>query len=546
MILLLMTQGRLREALELALAPIEWDHNPPPPPPPPAKEDGYTRDLDPTLRNPERGMYFSDYPGEEKLPDGTPDPRRLHHTIVSEWLHLDEVCGDMLVWDRANPGNSSQVLQDYADDVLKYARAQGVKVLFRPRYDRKAKPGKVSKACTENGNPSGTPVFHAETIELQENHIDQVAAMLGDYKDVIAFIQAGYLGNWGEWNTAGKDDDVNETPYGPVNAPFLHNKEMRLRVMRRILTAYTANGIEHSVEFRRPVFAAEAIALKTGVSVGIYNDCFMTNDHDYGTYRNLTPPEFDEGSSQNHPSTVDSVIIRHWKGFTASITSSASFGGETCPTNGSDGFSNYGERWRNCDVMVDDAGDPATMHMCYLNGDYLGDQCRPSENPPPCAVNEDLVTGAVTHWEENGCYDEIQTKLGYRFEVLKVEYTPSVRAGELFEVLVTIKNTGWARMHRPRCAALVLQAGLNRSEFNMEWGAVQVWAPGEWETTLRVHDLAPVEPDRYAVRLWIPDPDAEVVTAYAVKLASKLNSEELFNPATGDNSLFVWIDVREP
>jgi hypothetical protein len=137
----------------------------------------YTTDPDPELRNPERGMYFARLPGSGDF-----------HTIVSRWLYLGRVCDEDLMWNGHGQGGTSPVLNAYAEELEK-CRASGVKVLFRPRYDESDSQGQPS-GCTING----APVFHADSKARQFNHNDAVAAMLGDYRDVIAYIHAGYLG----------------------------------------------------------------------------------------------------------------------------------------------------------------------------------------------------------------------------------------------------------------------------------------------------------------------------------------------------------------
>ena len=70
--------------------------------------------------------------------------------------------------------------------------------------------------------------------------------------------------------------------------------------------------------------------------------------------------------------------------------------------------------------------------MNYLNGDYAND--------------------AVSTWISGGCYDDIRRKLGYRFEVKRVEYTPAVASGEKFSVTIDVANSGWARLQKSRTA----------------------------------------------------------------------------------------------
>jgi hypothetical protein len=445
-------------------------------------DTSYTPDDDPTLRNPERGMYFG----------STPNTPEEFHTIVPKWLWLAPACGVNLTWNGYNQPGTSSVLNTYAAQ-LEAARTGGYKVLFRPRYDKEP-GGIVSDLCMING----VKVFHADTMVRQKNHIDAVAAMLGDYKDVIAFIQAGYLGNWGEWNWA---------RYEKENAPFLDSYTTRSEIIDHVLSKYAAEGIQQHVERRRPVFAKQVLDRNASARVGFHNDCFMTNDSDYGTYSN-----YQSGEPSNFSSAS---AAKAWAQQT--LTPSASFGGETCPLDPPGA-----ERWRICDNMDGPDSEPGSLHMNYLNGDYAND--------------------AVTTWTSDGCYDEIRRKLGYRFEVTRVEYTPTVAAGQKFLVRVEVKNTGWAKLHKPRVAKLVLRNGSALPPYEFSGGAVDSWAPGQ-KTTISAGGTAS-PPGMYSVRLWIPDPDAETHIPYAVKLATKRGNVNMFDGTTGENDLGVSITVQ--
>src|SRR5829696_4090492 len=137
-------------------------------------DTNYKSDDNPALKNPERGMYFGGLPSSSES-----------YTIVPEWLWLDTVCGQNLTWNGYNQSGTSPVLNAYATKLRTY-RTNGVKVLFRPRYDKP--DGNSPSDCTING----ARVFHANSKTRQFNHIDAIAAMLGAHRDVIAYIQAGY------------------------------------------------------------------------------------------------------------------------------------------------------------------------------------------------------------------------------------------------------------------------------------------------------------------------------------------------------------------
>ena len=125
---------------------------------------------------------------------------------------------------------------------------------------------------------------------------------------------------------------------------------------------------------------------------------------------------------------------------------------------------------------------------------------------------------------------------------------------------VDVKNTGWARLHKPRDAKLVLRNGGTPLEYTFSGGPVSNWAPGT-KTTISVSDSAP-PPGTYSVRLWIPDPDLleflsteealskpedyydNAKTNYAVKLATLRNGDNVFDQTTGENDLGVEIEVQ--
>lgn len=483
---------------------------------------GYTPDDDPDLKNPERGMYFGEVPG-----DGD------YHTIVPKWLWLAPWCGVDLIWDGPDSLSTSPVLKAYAEE-LEDARGAGYKVLFRPRYDQIAQDAEgdfcnVPSDCTFGSG--STKVFHANSLDRQKDHINAVAAMLAEYKDVVAFIQAGYLGNWGEWNIGNSSDC---TPYTPANAPMLYCCTDRLEIIDHLVSTYAAAGIAQHVELRTPVLAKEALELNSSAKVGLHNDCFMssnaTSTSDSGTYSdflNCSPQPCDKpepcdsgptcGSLQNFGSSAAS---RTWA---EGRTEGFSFGGETCSSDGN-------ERWRTCANMTSPTGDPAKLHLIYLNGDH--------------------AEGAVSTWVQGGCYPDIKRNLGYRFDVTSVDYTSTVAAGQSFQVRVEVANTGWAKLHKPRQAKIVLRSGLLSYPFEIpeeSGGAVASWAPGQ--TTLLSVTACPPPAGMYKVRLWIPDPDVVDPSApqqipYAVKLATKHDGDNVFDPTTGENDLGVEIEVQ--
>lgn len=275
-----------------------------------------------------------------------------------------------------------------------------------------------------------------------------------------------------------------------------------------MLSAYAAQGIVQDVELRRPVFAKEVTDRNPSVNVGLHNDCFMTDQDDMGTYGHFP------GSPANFGTEADA------KAWAQSFTADKSFGGETCPlTDNPEDPAFHTERWR---VYSNMTSEPAALHMNYLNGEWAAD--------------------AVSTWESGGCYPEIRSRLGYRFEVKRVDYTPAVASGHNFSVTIDIANSGWARLPRPREAKLVLRSGQAARVYGPSNGATRDWAPGT--TTLVSVTAAPPPAGIYEVRLAIPDPGAPVHIPYAVKLASLRGGANVFDGSTGENILGISLTVQ--
>lgn len=444
----------------------------------------FSADDDPGLLNPERGIYY--------WSPSASDP----HTLVAEWLYLGDACDDELRWAGRGAPTTSQVLDDYAEALVAH-RAAGRKVVFRPRYD----------TPSSEGAPNGCGLFEADGATRMRGHVDAVAAMLAEHADVVAFIEAGYLGRWGEWNHA---------DHAASTSPVLVDPAARRAFLAYVVEAYASAGLRRFVEVRRPLFAKELVDADASAAVGLYNDCFMTTSSDYGTYSN-----FESGNPSNFANAADA------KAWAVAWTAGAPFGGETCPTG--DGT----ERWRSCDAMVGPSSEPGSLHMSYLHGGYAVD--------------------ARSTWETSGCYEEIRRRLGYRFEVDAVEYPPEAAPGQPLTVSVSLRNTGWARMHNPRRAALVLRSasaayvvgdaldGYESIAATPGGDAVESWAPGE--TTTFTASFAAPPAGTYSLRLMLPDPDRPEVIAYAVKLASRRDGVPVFDATTGENDLGVTLTV---
>ena len=229
-------------------------------------------------------------------------------------------------------------------------------------------------------------------------HLDQLKPYLENNADVIAVLQAGFIGAWGE---------------GYYSSNGLNSSAGRYQVYDKILKTLPARRM---MEVRTPAYKKEFFQRATNLSpneaftmqdiarVGFHNDCFLASSTDYGTYQNVT---------------ADKAYLNRECLFVP-------IGGETCPPDG---------------VNPAD-GIKAQSEMRYLRWTYL---------------NQDYYRGVNDLWKLDGSMDNIMRELGYRFQLLSGEYSDKVAPGGSFSARIILKNLGYAPLFNPRLVELVLK-----------------------------------------------------------------------------------------
>lgn len=359
--------------------------------------------------------------------------------------------------DRLDPKYLGQVRSD-----LLAARAAGVKLVVRFAYS----------ADSSRDAPAARVV----------KHIRQLAPVLNANADVIATLQAGFVGRWGEWYYSDSFASDASRPWALTDADW----QRRGSVLRALLTATNPSIF---VQVRYPGIKQRLLRGQpraTGARVSIHNDCFLAGSDDYGTFAT-------EGD-------------RAWL---AAETRRVPLGGETCAVN------TPRSQWPSASAEL------AAYHWSYLNADYQPEVLR--------------------SWGTAGL-NQVRLRLGYRIRLTRVTLPARAVAAAPFAVRVHLVNTGYAAPFRARPVRLVLKgaAGETVSEVPLD---VRMLAPGR-ATSVAFTVRAPARPGRYAVYLALPDPSPRLATdpAYAVQLAN-VNT---WDPATGWNRLGAQVEVACP
>ena len=194
---------------------------------------------DASLLNPERGFFtpyqLPGYPGFSPV-------RATGNTLVHLNIRLDD-------WRETD---IPQDVLDGFDTNFADIRDAGLKAIIRFSYN-------------EGPYPDSEP--DASKAQILR-HIEQLTPFLQKNADVIAWVEAGFIGAWGEWHTStnGLDNltDKSEILHAVVDA--IPNRYVQVR--------YPANIIEM---YPDPMDAVSA-------RVAHHNDCFLSSDTDVGTY----------------------------------------------------------------------------------------------------------------------------------------------------------------------------------------------------------------------------------------------------------------------
>ncbi len=240
-------------------------------------------------------------------------------------------------------------------------------------------------------------------------HISQIkeSGILEDYKDIIALVESGFVGKWGEQH-GGKYTSV----------------EYKARLLDTLLdavpdtipvTVRTPDTFAQWAGLKRSELTDEKAIEAAGERakskrVGMYDDGYMGSDSDLGTYS-------------------DREKETDWL---SSVAEETYFGGE---------FSGDIEYAKKFETYLPENAIPEMYktHLSYINGNIFG-------------LYKDYTFGKycdVDGVDNSAYYGEsvfrfIRDHLGYRFVLRKSELTANVYQGDTVKVRFSVENTGFA------------------------------------------------------------------------------------------------------
>jgi hypothetical protein len=340
------------------------------------------------------------------------------------------------------------------------ARRSGIKLIPRFVYNDGPLPGESL------GLDAPLPVVLAHLGQLKKQKVLDANA------DAIAFLQAGFIGAWGEWHSSSNQLD-------------------ELAPMTKIRDAlFAALPADQFVQFRNPhhliaFYPSPPTAQTSGnqARTGFHNDCFLSSDTDVGSY------------------SSDPALREQQRAHMAAIGKIAPFGAETC--------------W---------PPEPAQARMTCADIEAEGKQFALTY------LNEMFYQPFMDGWRAEGCFDRVKASMGYRLRLKDASYPGSAARGRSFVLRFTVDNAGWARVYKPHGVRLVLrgrESGFVASA-TMKGLDARRWIPGDAtppayaeSASLKLPKQAP--PGIYDVCLGLPDTRLPQDARFAIRPANADN-----------------------
>jgi len=317
------------------------------------------------------------------------------------------------------------------------------------------------------------------------DHLDQLKPYLEENKDVIAVLQAGFIGSWGEWYYT--TNNLNNV----ASRKAVLDKLLEVLPEGRCVQVRTPNYKIEYVGSNVALTTTEAFSDRTKARIGFHNDAFLASVDDYGTYDDIDKEK----------------AYLNEEGLYVPI------GGETCPPDG---------------VEAADCSK-AQSEMRYLRWSYL---------------NQDYYKPVLDNWVNQGGMEDIIKNLGYRFYIQQAEYSSNNAPGSELLLNLNIQNEGYAAPFNPRGCELILVSsdGNNKYVAKLE-NDPRTWLPYKL-TKLQLKVSLPANITDGNYKLYLNLPDAEVTLHDMPEYSIRMANNNCWNSTNGYNDLNITIKIN--
>lgn len=335
--------------------------------------------------------------------------------------------------------------------------------------------------------PTDEDIHHGSLKQIPDaplaivlEHLRQLRPVLHENADVIACLELGFVGAWGEWHSSKFGLDSAENKRRVLDAILSALPDSRMAQIR-----YPADLM---ALYPKPLTAESAFSGSAQARTAWANMCFLSNESDSGTYL----PIENKAAIQRYLEQASRFFV---------------VGGETCQIT---------PEQSRADAATALA-ELARFHWSYLNLDF---------HEP-----------TIARWRREGCFEEIERRLGYRFELVSADVPGSVKAGQGATIRIALRNTGWASCYNPRDVYLIARAQDRSTSFRWRVPAdPRRWFAGETRN-LSIDFRLPRTAPRGAYRLLLALPDPAPTLRDRAEYAIRFANQDTWEPKTGMNDL---------
>ena len=322
-----------------------------------------------------------------------------------------------------------------------------------------------------------------------EQHINQYKSHWQANADVIFVFQAGIVGAWGEWyytqHYGNQVTTMNEARKAVVDALLEAVPSDRCIQLRtpKFKTSY--------LNSTQPLTAAEAYQNTPKARLAQHNDAFLYDYDNMGTYQ-------------------DTAKEKPWL---AQETLYVPIGGETDITE-----ADKAQQWATYEKTT---AEMSRLHWTFIQSGY--------------------AETTTNMWRNNGTFDELNRKMGYRYQLVSGTFSDQVEAGSKLSVNLQIRNAGYAPLYNERHAYIVLKGA---QTYRILLAAdPRTWLPNGVVSTVNEQITVPatIPAGTYQLYLYLPDAYSTIASnpAYAVRFANT----NVWEATTGMNNLNATLTV---
>ena len=445
-----------------------------------ASEIHYTPDDVTVFPNPERG-FTDELGGDRILTDSK------NHVVQPEESWYWKTTGGnserksqslvMLMYYLKNykTKDLSQAILTGFDEDMQILRNHGFKCVLRFAYDM------------NSGNDA--------SLEWIQRHAAQLKPHLEANADVIYVLEAGFVGQWGEWYYSSHFG--NETQH--LNAGRRAVLDTVLGICPRdrfVLVRYPIIKTQYLGD-ENTLTPGEAHSGTIRSRIGHHNDAFLAGWGNDGTY----------GRDGKGPD--DDPVLRN---YIATETLYVPNGGET----------NVEEDAEAKKVYMNAETEMAAYHWSFCGAEYAQE--------------------VTNRWRTSGIFEVLNRRLGYRFQLQNGSFPNRAGIGESLSVSLSLVNKGFAPLYNARTVYLVLRSATHTYSLPMQ-ADPRTWTAEAGTITINENLALPdsLEAGTYSLYLHLPDAYASLASdpRYSIRLAN----ENMWDADSGMNNLSATIQL---